>query len=134
MRFNIGMPIAVIISAVLLWGCGGGKSTSLKPRGDGNIYLTNRSQFRITASYYNDELGKVETAVDPNKTEDVSKALLKAGTKVSVHVISDREYTGEPFKPERDIEITIDGSITIIINQVGRYGNPGAWQFDIVKT
>lgn len=114
--------------------CGGGDSTTSSgaPK-DGRIYLKNETDFILTVSYLNAEQGTLETVVQPGQQEDVSQGVLPGDTKVKVHVISDREPRGEPYKPEVDIEVTVDGNVIIQINQVGLYGNPAAWQYQIFK-
>lgn len=47
-------------------------------------------------------------------------------------MISDREPRGAPINPEVDIEVTVGGNIIILVTQVGLYGNPGAWQWQLV--
>lgn len=113
--------------------CGGGSSTTSSgaPK-EGRIYLKNETDFILTVSYLNTERGTLQTVVQPGQQEEISQGVLLGDTKVKVHVISNKEPRGEPYKPEVDIEVTVDGNVIIQINQVGLYGNPAAWQYQIL--
>lgn len=114
--------------------CGGGSSTTSSgaPK-DGRIYLKNATNFILTVSYLNADRGTLETVVQPGQQEEISQGIIPGDTKVKVHVISNKEPRGEPYKPEVDIEVKMDGNVIIQINQVGLYGNPAAWQYQIFK-
>ena len=129
--YRMGLLILIVSAA---FGCGGSSSTKSTSGelGDGRIYLKNQTEFTLTASYLSEDQGILETVLKPGEKKDVSQAVLKGGTKVKVHVISDREPRGEPINPEVDIEVTVGGNIIILVTQVGLYGNPGAWQWQLV--
>ena len=129
--YRMGLLILIVLAG---FGCGGSSSTKSTSGelGDGRVYLKNQTEFTLTVSYLSEDRGILETVVNPGEKKDVSQAVLQGGTKVKVHVISDREPRGEPINPEVDIEVTVGGNIIILVTQVGLYGNPGAWQWQLV--
>jgi len=126
----------LILAASVAFGCGGSTSTKSTSGelGDGRVYLKNQTEFTLTVSYLSEDRGILETVVNPGENKDISQAVIKGGTKVKVHVIHVIPF-GEP-RGERgtevDIEVTVGGNIIILVTQVGLYGNPGAWQWQLV--
>ena len=131
--YRMGLLILIVLAG---FGCGGSSSTKSTSGelGDGRVYLKNQTEFALTVSYLSEDRGILETVVNPGENKDISQAVIKAGTKVKVHVI-DVISPGEP-RTERgtevDIEVTVGGNIIIVVTQVGLYGNPGAWQWQLV--
>ncbi|HID10576.1 MAG TPA: hypothetical protein EYP17_04665 [Candidatus Latescibacteria bacterium] len=122
------------IALVLVVGCGG-KGGTMRPGvpEDGRIFLDNRTEFTITASYFGEEGGTVETVVEAHQKKEISRAPLKGGTEVKVHLKSTREAGGfGPQIPETDVEVTVDGNIVIVVYRVGIYGNPRAWEYYVI--
>ena len=128
---RIGLLLSMVLAG---FGCGGGSSTKGTSGAlqEGRIYLKNQTEFILKVSTLSEDRGILETVVNAGEKKDISQAVIEGGTKVKVHVISDREPTGEPIEPEVDIEVTVGGNIIILVTQVGLYGNPGAWQWQLV--
>jgi len=118
----------------LIPGCGG-KGGTMGPAvpEDGRIYLDNRTEFPVTASYFDEEVGIYETEVEPHQKKEISRDLIKGGTEVKVHLRSTEEAGGfGPQIPETDLTVKVDGNIVIIVYRVGVYGNPRAWEYQVI--
>lgn len=132
MRRKIFFATLAVISALILTiHCGGGgKSTGPKTKGDGRVRLRNETQAKVTTSYYNEQLNKEIQVpnIASNTTADISQEVLKGGSKVKFHVATDRSpddpHGWQHLKVEADIEVTIDGDVTIIVKPPVVFGAP----------
>ena len=102
---------------LLATGCGGGGKGSTGPGDTGRIFVRNESRAVLEVSYVDEELGLIETTLQPGETKEVSQAELKNGTTVKVKL----EALGSPddvagnyhHHPESEVELTIQGNVTI---------------------
>lgn len=101
--------VVLLFLVPILSGCGGGKeSTSSEPQ-DGSILLRNDIQYAATVSYlYNNE--PFSYVVEPGETKEIS-GLIKGGTKVVLRL----EVGIGDTTPSVEVEVTLDGNITIRI-------------------
>ncbi len=94
---------------ILLLGCGGDDGISVRTKKDGRIYFQNEIQFDVEVEYFNEELQEVITTTVPSGEKmEVSQAVLKAGTKVSVKF----SMLGTT-SVSRTAEVEIDGDRTV---------------------
>jgi len=83
--------------------------------------------------HFDEEMGTVETEVEAHQKKEISRDLLKGGTELKIHLKSTREAGGfGPQIPETDVEVTVDGNIVIVVYRVGVYGNPRAWEYQVI--
>lgn len=119
---RLGVLSAALIVLFLVLGCGGDdgptKSGSSAKK-DGRVYLQNDTNRIIDVDYLNEELGEtVETVVPAYAVkEDISKAVIKGGSKVTFH-LEPRVSGSQEF----EVEITIDDSRTIWIQKISTQG------------
>ena len=83
-----------------------------------------------------EDLREVETVVGPGEVKDVSHEVLKAGTKGTVTLSSQKAvgYGGDPtgrIQPSLDVELTVNGNMTILIKSIG-FGSAGAIDYEVV--
>ena len=65
----------------------------------------------------------MEVLVEPGQTMEVTKDILKGGSKVTFTIVG---YTPGQ-QPRAEVEVTVDGSITIVVTRVyspAAYDNP----------
>lgn len=118
------LGIGVVVGlGILLLGCGGG-STGPKTYEDGRVFVENRTEYELDVTFLNDAMETVETVVAPYATKvEVSQAVLKGGKQYTFTVTAHARN----FSPHVDIELEINGPVTIQILEVsvhGSYGGP----------
>ncbi|HIE03377.1 MAG TPA: hypothetical protein EYP61_01320 [Candidatus Latescibacteria bacterium] len=122
--------LLVWLGAFLVLACGGGGTSSRLPE-DGRVFVRNDTPqsgypYPVSVEYLHPgETGPepVEVTVEPGETEEVTKDVLKGGTKVTFTIIG---HTPRQ-QPRAEVEVTIDGSITIVVTRVyspAAYDNP----------
>ena len=114
-------------------GCGGGSSTGSGVKEDGRISLQNSvDPWIIQVTYFNPELGQeISSTVLPGETKDISQAVLKGGEEVTFLLNANLPTGGYDLSEE--VELTVDGNMTIYITVVNRnaIGNP--FEYEIIK-
>lgn len=130
------MVVAILIgwsSVFIIGGCGGGSSTGPRTKEDGRISLRNSVDlWVIRVTYFNPERGQeISTTVPPGETKDISQAVLKGGEEVTFRLNANLPSGG--YDLSEDIELTVDGNMTIYITVIHRnaIGNP--FEYEIVK-
>ena len=116
--------------------CGGGGGAGPQVAEDGRIYVRNNTDVTFTVKCVTEDLREVETVVGPGEVKDVSHEVLKAGTKVTVTLTSQKAvgYGGDPtgrIQPSVDVELTVNGNVTILIKSIG-FGSAGAIDYEVV--
>jgi len=125
-----GLALLLTVGALLLWSCGGGGTSTRVPE-DGRVFVRNDTSksghpYPVSVSYLHpEELGPepVEVLVNAGETKEVTKDVLKGGTKVTFTIVG---HTPRQ-QPRADVEVTVDGSITIVVTRVyspAAYDNP----------
>lgn len=97
---------------VILAGCGGNKSTKSLSK-DGRIYWQNSLPYAYSfvVSYFDDQMGIVETTIAQGKREDVSHVVIKGGTEITLDWGVFTIWAGK-------IKVTVDGDVIIYANQL----------------
>jgi len=85
---------------------------------DGRIFLWNETTVPMDVSYFTEELGQIDTRVQPGEEVDVSKAVLEGGMEVTMVV---RAVT--VTRPTAEISITVDGRRLIRVTSLGAWGS-----------
>jgi len=116
------IPIKVMMSAlvamsVMLGGCGGESTTERKAK-DGRILVWNDLGNPIRTSYLDEELGQVDTMIDPGETEETTRRSIKGGTIVKVTV----EVPGSTWRP-LEVDVKVDGNVTMRIYTATAWGS-----------
>jgi len=120
-----------------LWSfaCGGG---GVGPRvaEDGRIYVRNSTDVAFDVRCVTEDLKEVETVVEPGEVEDVSREVLKAGTKVTITLTSQKAvgYGGDPtgrIQPSVEVELTVNGNMAVWIKSIG-FGSAGAIEYEVI--
>ena len=114
--------VFVILGLVIVsLGCGGGSPTKSRTSEDGRILLRNTTSYTLSVKYKSEELGLITTDIEPGDTQIVSgEELVKGGKRVVLTVVTIISGGGMPLT--QDIEVTIDGNITILASPTGRRG------------
>jgi len=81
---------------------------------DGRIFLLNEHRLAMDVRYVDDELGEITLQVPAGEKQEISRRVVKGGTKVSVRVESVTMY-----KAWEIIVVTVDGNVTIRISSLG---------------
>ena len=135
-RFVYPVCVIVCMTAIGVIACGGGSSTSTKAAESGRIYVLNATDIVFDVSYLiPDSFEKVEATVAPGENKEVSEEFA-AGTKVTVTLTSQEAvgYEGDPsgrITPSMDVEVTINGSMTIRIIGL-RFGGAKSIEYEII--
>ena len=135
-RFTCSICLVVCMTAIGLIACGGGSSTSTKAAESGRIYVLNATDIAFDVTYLiPDSFEEVEATVAPGENKEVSEEFA-AGTKVTVTLTSQEAvgYEGDPsgrITPTVDVEVTINGSMTIRIIGL-RFGGSQSIEYEII--
>lgn len=96
---------------------GGGKEVKKHTGKDGRILLLNETARDMDVTYVHADQGQIDTTVPAGEKMDVSKAVLKGGSEVTVKV-----EAVTSTRPWANITVTIDGNVTIRITSLGAWG------------
>jgi len=101
--------IALATTTLVLGGCGEDLPTGLKTKTkkEGRIYWDNTTNRRMKVDYFNEDMGKlVQTSVEPYTKEDISQAVLKGGTEISLKWNVGNTLWGT-------VDVTVDNNVTV---------------------
>ena len=120
---------------VALWGlfamtlgCGD-SSTGTRTPDDGRVFVENAAYdpldpSSLDVSFLNDDMELIETHVEGAERQEVSQGVLTGGKTYTFTIVAQTRL----FNPRAEIQLKIDGSMTIRVLKIGVEGSYGAPQ------
>lgn len=117
MNIRTRLPIGVLIAlSIIVAGCGGGSKGERKMK-DGRVFVQNDLGQPIRTSYLDEELGQVDTTIDPGEIGEATRRSMEGGTTVKLAV----DVPGEAWKTLH-VDVTIDGNVTVRVYAAAAWG------------
>lgn len=113
----------LLLGLVLVWiilGCGGGASTTSAFMEDGRIFVENQTNWGVlyTILDHDSETVITEGNVEANTKKEITVDPIKGGTRITLRLVARHGTTNSA-----ELELTIDGNITVRVPNTGTWGS-----------